>query len=118
MVLIRSVRPTVLTILGVIMYLRPGWVIGAPVVYLAMAVWLARVATPEELVTTDTIMIDRAAWGPAVLAGLLGSTCSAGQCRASIGAGRGAGADFCVPDQRVCRATHPDRQRVHPDRPP
>jgi solute carrier family 12 (sodium/potassium/chloride transporter), member 2 len=47
------------------------------VVYLALAVWFSRVATPSELVSNYTIMIDRAAWGPAVLAGLLGSTCSA-----------------------------------------
>ncbi|MCC5947288.1 MAG: hypothetical protein JJT89_02435 [Nitriliruptoraceae bacterium] len=49
----------------------------ATVVYLALAVWFSRVATSEELVANYTIMIDRAAWGPAVLAGLLGSTCSA-----------------------------------------
>lgn len=49
----------------------------ATLVYLALAVWFARVATLDELVSNYTIMIDRAAWGPAVLAGLLGSTCSA-----------------------------------------
>ena len=47
-------------------------------VYLALAWWLARAATPDELVSNYTIMIDRALWGPAVLAGLLGATFSSG----------------------------------------
>ena len=46
------------------------------VIYLALAVWTARVATPEELVSNYTVMIDKAVWGPAVLAGLLGATFS------------------------------------------
>jgi solute carrier family 12 sodium/potassium/chloride transporter 2 len=46
-------------------------------VYLLLAVWLARSATPEELVNNYTVMIDKAAWRPAVIAGLLGSTFSA-----------------------------------------
>ncbi|MEO0560068.1 MAG: amino acid permease [Bacteroidota bacterium] len=45
-------------------------------IYLLLAYWLARSATPEELVSNYTIMIDRAAWGPAVVAGLLGATFS------------------------------------------
>lgn len=45
-------------------------------VYLAMAYWLMRTATPEELTSNYTIMIDRAYWGPAVLAGLLAATFS------------------------------------------
>ncbi len=49
----------------------------ATAVYIALAVWFARVAPPEELVSNYTVMLDRAAWGPAVLAGLLGSTTSA-----------------------------------------
>jgi amino acid transporter len=49
----------------------------ATVIYLAVAVWFSRVATPQELVGDYTIMIDRAAWGPAITAGLLGSTSSA-----------------------------------------
>lgn len=48
------------------------------VVYMVLAWWLARAASPEELVSDYTIMIDRAAWGPAVLAGLLGATFSSG----------------------------------------
>lgn len=46
------------------------------VVYLLLAVWLARSATPDELVNDYYIMIEKAAWGPAVVAGLLGATFS------------------------------------------
>lgn len=46
------------------------------VIYVALAVWTARVATPEELVSNYTVMIDKAVWGPAVLGGLLGATFS------------------------------------------
>ncbi|WP_412069663.1 amino acid permease [Rubrivirga sp. IMCC43871] len=46
------------------------------VIYLLLAYWLARSATPAELVSDYTILINRAAWGPAVLAGLLGATFS------------------------------------------
>ena len=48
----------------------------ALVIYLALAWWLARVASPAELVRNYTVMIDRAFWGPVVLAGLLGATFS------------------------------------------
>ncbi|MBW3579224.1 MAG: Na-K-Cl cotransporter [Actinobacteria bacterium] len=46
------------------------------VIYALLAVWLARTASPDELVSNYTIMVDRAAWGPAVLGGLLGATYS------------------------------------------
>ncbi|SDZ77902.1 amino acid permease [Microbulbifer marinus] len=46
------------------------------VVYLALAYWLMRVATVDELTKNYTIMIDRAYWGPAVLGGLLAATFS------------------------------------------
>jgi amino acid transporter len=46
------------------------------VIYLALAYWLARSATPEELTGNYTVLIDKAAWGPPVLAGLLGATLS------------------------------------------
>ena len=46
------------------------------VVYLALAYWLSRVAPPDVLVENYTVMVDRAAWGPIVLAGLLGATFS------------------------------------------
>ena len=45
-------------------------------IYFALAYWLARSGTPEELRKNYTIMMDRAAFGPAVLAGLLGATFS------------------------------------------
>jgi hypothetical protein len=34
------------------------------VIYLFLAYWLARSATPQELQSNYTIMVDRAAWGP------------------------------------------------------
>ncbi|MEE8599552.1 amino acid permease [Euzebya tangerina] len=46
------------------------------VIYLLLAVWLAKSATPEELVSNYNIMIELAFWGPAVVAGLLGATFS------------------------------------------
>lgn len=46
------------------------------VIYLLLGYWLARSATPEELTSNYTVMIDKAYWGPAVLAGLLGATFS------------------------------------------
>jgi len=46
------------------------------VVYVTLAVWIVRYATPDELVFNYTVMIDKAFWGPAVLAGLLGATLS------------------------------------------
>ncbi len=46
------------------------------VIYLLLAYWLARSASPDELVSNYTVMVDKAAWGPAVLAGLLGATFS------------------------------------------
>jgi amino acid transporter len=46
------------------------------VIYLLLAYWVARSATPDDLTSNYTVMIDRAAWGPAVLAGLLGATLS------------------------------------------
>jgi len=45
-------------------------------IYLLLAYWLARSATPAELTSNYTVMIDKAFWGPAVLAGLLGATFS------------------------------------------
>ena len=46
------------------------------VIYLALAYWLMRAATVDELTGNYTIMIDRAFWGPVVLAGLLAATFS------------------------------------------
>ncbi len=48
------------------------------VIYLGLSVWLSMVATPEELVTNYTVMIDKALVPALVLAGLLGATFSSG----------------------------------------
>jgi amino acid transporter len=48
------------------------------VIYLVLAYWLSRVASPSELVSNYTVMIDKALWPPIVLAGLLGATFSSG----------------------------------------
>lgn len=46
------------------------------VVYLLLAYWLARSATPEELVSNYYVMFEKAYWGPVVIAGLFGATFS------------------------------------------
>ncbi|CAN5276778.1 amino acid permease [soil metagenome] len=46
------------------------------VIYVLTAYWLARVASPEELISNYNVMIDYAFWSPVVLAGLLGATFS------------------------------------------
>lgn len=46
------------------------------VVYLLLTYWLSRVATSQELVENTTIMVDKAAFGWAILAGMLGATFS------------------------------------------
>jgi solute carrier family 12 (sodium/potassium/chloride transporter), member 2 len=45
-------------------------------VYLLLAYWFARIAPPDELVSNYTVIVDRSAWPPIVLAGLLGSAFS------------------------------------------
>jgi amino acid transporter len=47
------------------------------VIYMALAYWLSVVATPDELLTNMTIMVNKAAWGWAVQAGILAATFSA-----------------------------------------
>jgi amino acid transporter len=51
-------------------------IVVSSVIYFALAYWLARTGSTEELVTNYTIAIDKAFWGPGVLAGLLGATFS------------------------------------------
>jgi len=46
------------------------------IVYLFLAYWLSRIASPEELLTNTTIMVDKAYWSWAILAGMLGATFS------------------------------------------
>jgi len=45
-------------------------------VYVALAVWAAKAASPGELASDYTVMLDRSLWAPGVLAGLLGATFS------------------------------------------
>lgn len=45
-------------------------------IYLVLAYWLSRVADTEELTGNMTVMVDKARWSWAVLAGLLGATFS------------------------------------------
>ena len=56
-------------------------------IYVLLAIWLARSATPEEMVTNYYVMMDKAFWPPAVLAGLLGATFSSALA-SMVGAGR------------------------------
>lgn len=46
------------------------------VVYIAIAYMAAKIATPEELRTNQMIMVDKALWGPVVIAGIMGATLS------------------------------------------
>lgn len=57
------------------------------VIYVVLAYWLARSASEDELVRNYTAMMDHAAWGPAVLAGLLGATFSSALA-STVGASR------------------------------
>jgi len=46
------------------------------VIYVILAYWLSRVASPEELVNNLTVMVDKSAFGAAVQAGILAATFS------------------------------------------
>jgi len=53
------------------------WAIGVSfVIYMALAFWLARTATEEELISNYNIIIDKAFYGPLIIAGILGATFS------------------------------------------
>ena len=53
------------------------WAIGVSfVIYMALAFWLARSASENELLNNYNIIIDRAYFGPLVIAGILGATFS------------------------------------------
>ncbi len=45
-------------------------------IYFALAAWLSRAGTAEQLTSNYTFLMDAALWGPGVLAGLLGATLS------------------------------------------
>ena len=59
----------------------------ALVIYVLLAIWLARSATPDEMISNYTVMMDKAYWPSAVLAGLLGATFSSALA-SLVGAGR------------------------------
>ena len=46
------------------------------VIYMALAYWIARSATEEELLTNYNILIERSFWPPIMIAGVLGATFS------------------------------------------
>lgn len=46
------------------------------VVYIGLSFWLARYVKVDDLIANETILVDKAFWGPAILAGILGATFS------------------------------------------
>lgn len=53
------------------------WAIGVSfVIYMALAFWIARSATEQELISNYNIIIDKSYFGPLVIAGILGATFS------------------------------------------
>jgi amino acid transporter len=53
------------------------WAIGISfVIYMLLAFWIARSATEEELLTNYYVMVDKAYFGPLIIAGVLGATFS------------------------------------------
>jgi len=56
-------------------------------IYVVLAIWLARSATPEELTNSYYVMMEKAYWPSAVLAGLLGATFSSALA-SLVGSGR------------------------------
>ena len=53
------------------------WALGVSfIIYMALAYWLARTATEEELLTNYNIIIEKAYVGPLIIAGVLGATFS------------------------------------------
>jgi amino acid transporter len=55
------------------------WAIGlTTLIYIAVAFWLGVVATNQELLNNNLIMVDKAFYGPIILAGILAATFSSG----------------------------------------
>ncbi len=46
------------------------------IIYISLAYVMARIGTPEELRNNQMFMVDKAFWGPAVIAGIMGATLS------------------------------------------
>lgn len=53
-----------------------GSIIVTMIIYILMAIVAASIATPEELLDNQMIMVDKAFWGGVVLAGIMGATLS------------------------------------------
>lgn len=51
-------------------------IVVSSIIYFALTLWAVQVATPEDLVGNYNLFLDKARWGWAVLAGLLGATAS------------------------------------------
>ncbi len=84
-------------------------------IYVLLAIWLARSATTEEMVSNYYVMMDEAFWPPAVLAGLLGATFSSALA-SLVGAGRilqAMGAHRVVPGSDWLSELAPDGEPRH-----
>ncbi|MBN1998374.1 Na-K-Cl cotransporter [candidate division KSB1 bacterium] len=46
------------------------------IIYISLAYILSRIATEDELLTNQMVMVDKALWGPLVIAGIMGATLS------------------------------------------
>lgn len=46
------------------------------IIYIAMAIVVGLISTPDELINNQMVMVDKAFWGPVVLAGIMGATLS------------------------------------------
>ncbi|WP_103028673.1 amino acid permease [Salinibacter altiplanensis] len=85
------------------------------VIYVLLAVWLARSATPAEMTDSYYVMMDKAYWPGAVLAGLLGATFSSALA-SMVGAGRilqAMGAHQVVPKADWLSYLAPDGEPRH-----
>ncbi len=85
------------------------------VIYVILAIWLARSATPQEMTNNYYVMMDKAYWPSAVLAGLLGATFSSALA-SMVGAGRilqAMGAHQVVPQSDWLAELAPDGEPRH-----
>jgi amino acid transporter len=55
------------------------WAIGTTtIIYIAVSFWLGNAASPQELISNNLIMVEKSAFGPAILAGIILATFSSG----------------------------------------
>jgi len=84
-------------------------------IYVLLAIWLARSATPAEMTSSYYVMMEKAYWPGAVLAGLLGATFSSALA-SMVGAGRilqAMGAHQVVPKADWLSYLAPDGEPRH-----